>query len=74
MYPDYNVCFFLFEVFAFQVPNQSLQVHALKLSDIRGWSMLCEDAVSMLALHIPGTIHTRINILSDSGCYSCNII
>ncbi|XP_050357867.1 ryanodine receptor isoform X13 [Nymphalis io] len=36
-----------------RVPNQSLQVHALKLSDIRGWSMLCEDAVSMLALHIP---------------------
>ncbi|XP_023317849.1 ryanodine receptor isoform X1 [Trichogramma pretiosum] len=36
-----------------RVPNQSLQIHALKLSDIRGWSMLCEDAVSMLALHIP---------------------
>ncbi|XP_073986803.1 ryanodine receptor isoform X3 [Rhodnius prolixus] len=36
-----------------RVPNVSLQVHALKLSDIRGWSMLCEDPVSMLALHIP---------------------
>nr|CAD7437731.1 unnamed protein product [Timema bartmani] len=36
-----------------RVPNQSLQVHALKLSDIRGWSMLCEDPVSMIALHIP---------------------
>ncbi|KAJ8920014.1 hypothetical protein NQ315_006545 [Exocentrus adspersus] len=36
-----------------RVPNQSLQVHALKLSDIRGWSMLCEDPISMLALHIP---------------------
>lgn len=36
-----------------RVPNQSLQVHALKLSDIRGWSMLCEDSISMLALHIP---------------------
>ncbi|XP_017148737.1 ryanodine receptor isoform X3 [Drosophila miranda] len=36
-----------------RVPNTSLQVHALKLSDIRGWSMLCEDPVSMLALHIP---------------------
>lgn len=36
-----------------RVPNQALQVHALKLSDIRGWSMLCEDPVSMLALHIP---------------------
>ncbi|CAH0546152.1 unnamed protein product [Brassicogethes aeneus] len=36
-----------------RVPNQSLQVHALKLSDIRGWSMLCEDPISMLALHVP---------------------
>ncbi|XP_054285011.1 ryanodine receptor isoform X1 [Macrosteles quadrilineatus] len=36
-----------------RVPNVSLQVHALKLSDIRGWSMLCEDPVSMLALHVP---------------------
>lgn len=36
-----------------RVPNQVLQVHALKLSDLRGWSMLCEDPVSMLALHIP---------------------
>ncbi|XP_046400098.1 ryanodine receptor isoform X3 [Ischnura elegans] len=36
-----------------RVPNQSLQVHALKLSDIRGWSMLCEDPISMLALHLP---------------------
>ncbi|KRF97582.1 uncharacterized protein Dwil_GK20678, isoform D [Drosophila willistoni] len=36
-----------------RVPNSALQVHALKLSDIRGWSMLCEDPVSMLALHIP---------------------
>ncbi|KOB76511.1 Ryanodine receptor 44F, partial [Operophtera brumata] len=42
-----------------RVPNQSLQVHALKLSDIRGWSMLCEDAVSMLALHIPVPVHVR---------------
>ena len=36
-----------------RVPNVALQIHALKLSDLRGWSMLCEDAVSMLALHIP---------------------
>lgn len=36
-----------------RVPNNSLHVHALKLSDIRGWSMLCEDSVSMLALHVP---------------------
>ena len=25
----------------------------MKLSDLRGWSMLCEDPVSMLAVHIP---------------------
>lgn len=36
-----------------RVPNTALQVHALKLSDIRGWSLLCEDPISMLALHIP---------------------
>ncbi|KAG5681994.1 hypothetical protein PVAND_011393 [Polypedilum vanderplanki] len=36
-----------------RVPNVSLDIHALKLSDIRGWSMLCEDPVSMLALNIP---------------------
>lgn len=36
-----------------RVPNQSLKTHSLKLSDIRGWSMLCEDPVSMLAVHIP---------------------
>lgn len=36
-----------------RVPNQSLKPHALKLSDIRGWSMLVDDPVSMLALHIP---------------------
>jgi len=30
-----------------------MQIHALKLSDIRGWSMLCEDTVQMMALHIP---------------------
>ena len=36
-----------------RVSNQSLKVHALKLSDVRGWSLLCEDPVSMLAVHIP---------------------
>lgn len=36
-----------------RVPNVVLEIHALKLSDLRGWSMLCEDPVSMLALHIP---------------------
>ena len=36
-----------------RVGNISLKPHALKLSDIRGWSMLIDDPVSMLALHIP---------------------
>ncbi|ODM93535.1 Ryanodine receptor 44F [Orchesella cincta] len=36
-----------------RVPNINLKVHALKLSELRGWSTLCEDSVSMLALHIP---------------------
>uniref|UniRef100_T1E1N4 Putative ryanodine receptor n=1 Tax=Cupiennius salei TaxID=6928 RepID=T1E1N4_CUPSA len=36
-----------------RAPNVNLKPHALKLSDIRGWSMLCEDPVSMLAVHIP---------------------
>lgn len=36
-----------------RVPNTSLNIHALKLSDIRGWSMLAEDSVPMLALNIP---------------------
>jgi ryanodine receptor 2 len=36
-----------------RVPNVDLKAHALKLSDIRGWSLLCEDSISMLALHIP---------------------
>lgn len=33
--------------------NRSLKPHALKLSNIRGWSMLVDEPVSMLALHIP---------------------
>ena len=36
-----------------RAPNRDQQLHALKLSDIRGWSMLCEDTVPMIALHIP---------------------
>jgi hypothetical protein len=36
-----------------RVPNVDMKIHALKLSDIRGWSLLCEDAISMIALHIP---------------------
>ena len=36
-----------------RVANSSLKPHALKLSDIRGWSMIVDDPVSMLAVHIP---------------------
>lgn len=36
-----------------RVPDRSLRSHALKLSDIRGWSMLCEDPVQQLVVHIP---------------------
>jgi len=36
-----------------RVPNKNLVNHALKLSDIRGWSLLSEDPVSMIAIHIP---------------------
>ncbi|ESO90186.1 hypothetical protein LOTGIDRAFT_123762 [Lottia gigantea] len=36
-----------------RVPNISLGVQTLKLSDIRGWSMLCENPVPMLAVYIP---------------------
>lgn len=36
-----------------RAPNRDQQIHALKLSDLRGWSLLCEDTVSMMALHIP---------------------
>ena len=36
-----------------RVPNVELKIHALKLSEIRGWSLLCEDAISMIAIHIP---------------------
>lgn len=70
MHPLINHCFSFFYSFHqclkphqwARVPNQSLQVHALKLSDIRGWSTLCEDAVSVLALHIPEE-DRRIDIL-----------
>ena len=36
-----------------RVPNRSVRPHSLKLSDIRGWSMLCEDPSSQLVVHIP---------------------
>lgn len=33
--------------------NRSLAAHALKLSDLRGWSVLADEPVAMLALHVP---------------------
>ncbi|XP_064602338.1 ryanodine receptor 2-like [Liolophura sinensis] len=36
-----------------RVPDSTVRVHILKLSDIRGWSAFCEEPVSMLAVHIP---------------------
>ncbi|XP_028968698.1 ryanodine receptor [Galendromus occidentalis] len=36
-----------------RVPNFNLRPHALRLSEIRGWSIIVEDHVSMLAVHIP---------------------
>ncbi|XP_070180339.1 ryanodine receptor-like isoform X4 [Littorina saxatilis] len=36
-----------------RVPNTAVRTSNLKLSDIRGWSMICEEPVSMLAVHVP---------------------
>lgn len=36
-----------------RVPNVSLRVTALRLSDVRGWSVLCDDPVPMLAVYAP---------------------
>ncbi|XP_048259812.1 ryanodine receptor-like isoform X9 [Haliotis rufescens] len=36
-----------------RVPNIAVNVHTMKLSDIRGHSMLCEKPVAMLAIHVP---------------------
>lgn len=36
-----------------RAPSEMLSVHELKLSDVRGWSMLCDQPVRMLAVHIP---------------------
>ncbi|KAG9509881.1 Ryanodine receptor, partial [Fragariocoptes setiger] len=42
-----------------RVPNVAMRPHALKLSATRGWSMLSDDAVAMLAVHVP----------EDERCY-----
>lgn len=34
-------------------PLQQLRVNTLKLSETRGWSMLCEEPIQMLAVHVP---------------------
>ncbi len=36
-----------------RVPNKVLRTNALKLSDIRGWSVLCDDPVSMMTVYVP---------------------
>lgn len=36
-----------------RVPNVSLRPNSLKLSDTRGWSMLADDPLAMLVVHIP---------------------
>ncbi|KAK3094056.1 hypothetical protein FSP39_023525 [Pinctada imbricata] len=36
-----------------RVPSHLLKIHSLKMSDVKGWSMLCEDPVGMLAVYIP---------------------
>ncbi|KAJ1347271.1 hypothetical protein KIN20_002292 [Parelaphostrongylus tenuis] len=36
-----------------RVPNETLRTTSLKLSDIRGWSVLCDDPVRIMAIYIP---------------------
>uniref|UniRef100_A0A158P902 Ryanodine receptor 44F n=1 Tax=Angiostrongylus cantonensis TaxID=6313 RepID=A0A158P902_ANGCA len=36
-----------------RVPNESLRTTALKLSDIRGWSVLCDDPVRIMTIYVP---------------------
>ncbi|CAD6199567.1 unnamed protein product [Caenorhabditis auriculariae] len=36
-----------------RVPNETLRTTALKLSDVRGWSVLCNDPVRIMALYVP---------------------
>ena len=36
-----------------RVPNVSLRPNSLKLSDSRGWSMLADDPLAMLVVHVP---------------------
>ena len=36
-----------------RVPNECLRTTALKLSEIRGWSVLCDDPVRVLMIYAP---------------------
>lgn len=36
-----------------RVPNTSLKAHSIKMSEVRGWSLVCEEPVSMMAVYIP---------------------
>ncbi|XP_048731868.2 ryanodine receptor-like isoform X6 [Ostrea edulis] len=36
-----------------RVPTNNLKIHTLKMSEIKGWSMLCDNAVEMLSVYIP---------------------
>ncbi|KJH53390.1 SPRY domain protein [Dictyocaulus viviparus] len=36
-----------------RVPNETLRTTALKLSDIRGWSVLCDNPVRIMSVYVP---------------------
>ncbi|VDN03294.1 unnamed protein product [Thelazia callipaeda] len=36
-----------------RVPNECLRTTALKLSDFRGWSVLCDDPVHIMSIYVP---------------------
>ncbi|XP_052827801.1 ryanodine receptor isoform X7 [Octopus bimaculoides] len=36
-----------------RVPNTSLKSHSIKMSEVRGWSLVCDEPVSMMAVYIP---------------------
>ncbi|TKR86982.1 hypothetical protein L596_011471 [Steinernema carpocapsae] len=36
-----------------RVPNECLRTTSLKLSDVRGWSVLCDDPVKIMTVYVP---------------------
>ncbi len=36
-----------------RVPNQNLKVHTLKMNNVLGWSLLCEENVHTMSLYVP---------------------